>query len=413
MSNRTSNLLLYVLPGVMLVLLAVVVGSLSLSEAPEAPPIPQDEPTLQFAPGKGTLAGRVLLPDGEVFQGRAHVTVRVTRKTGNSSYSGGFDLACRQGEFRGEAESGIAFVTAYVDNYAAATVGPFENLAGGVIEDLEIVLSPGKPLNVAVVDPQGNPVADASLEGGAIVQGSAWTRLNAIGQEDGRYRFEHVNDSDFMIKVSAPGYEPQRVSLENPFEEPVVIELVKAQPTTGTVGDAAGNPLADVVLYELRPGLKPVLGRTNEQGQFESNELTQGDRYHGFLETPDGQRMRFDDLESGQTGLTFAFPPPRQLTVTVRGNLEQLQLADKKLIRINQHVAYTEGDSTDLRTQYDNVAYIIENETATLTFPGLIRSRIAFRVDGLPVSHEYDGVGDVHIYVDLDTATFEVNEDDE
>jgi protocatechuate 3,4-dioxygenase beta subunit len=151
-----------------------------------------------------------------------------------------------------------------------------ERLAEGVT--IDVVLEP-RPLLHGRVMSGGQPVADAALYlGGALVARSG---------ADGTFAHPVRTGADHHPGVLADGFvRAQLEYVEVPQEEPLVVELVPARTLTGTVVDAAGEPVAGVLVGPVDEDGDPLGGygdwyhgpslipaRTDEHGRFVLEEV--------------------------------------------------------------------------------------------------------------------------------------------
>ena len=138
----------------------------------------------------------------------------------------------------------------------------------------ETVLQRGVSLEGQVVNPDGQPVARASVALGSDRFGSRDPKVTT--DAEGRFRFPACKPQSLVITVQASRYAPQIVRHQagGADSEPLVIRLEPARTLRGQVVDAAGQPLADVhVAADTWRGHRSLNVRltTDREGRFHWN----------------------------------------------------------------------------------------------------------------------------------------------
>jgi protocatechuate 3,4-dioxygenase beta subunit len=151
----------------------------------------------------------------------------------------------------------------------------------GAVDLGTVVLHPGAEIAGTVTDPDGQPIADATVR--ITPDSPVAVRLSAAGEEerkvvtgaDGSFRLQDLAPGGpVSLKVWKTGYRPISQAVAMPTAEPVTIVLHPASKVAGRVLDEDGEPVsgARVVLIADQPGGRP--GRmlssapTDEQGSF-------------------------------------------------------------------------------------------------------------------------------------------------
>ncbi|TWT64065.1 carboxypeptidase regulatory-like domain-containing protein [Rubinisphaera italica] len=389
---------------------------------------PDKAPTVPYEEGTGRVKGKILLEDGSPNTNEVTVHYHSERRTKNSSSSrsgnGGnvtdtFDLEISSGDLE------LMFISS---DYAPAWLGPIENHADRVVEDLVVVLKPGGPLDISIFNQDGNPIHDANVYGYPYRNYSGGSHRKPKALEQGVYRFEHVNEVAYKVYVEADGYEPAELNLEHPNSIGTYeLELVRAEPTTGTVIDVENQPVtnAKILLYVREKVGKnssgthgwmgKEIGQTDAQGKFELTELSKQYEYYGIIEAPDKRRTLFTDLTAGLSGIVYELPPLRSLHVTLRGNLTQIkdryfrELKERHpYVKVDQRFKYESshgGTHGDLLYEYLPVE-IMESK-ASFVYHGIFTNKIEiqigpYRVDFNP--NDYADTGDLSLEFNLDTG---------
>ena len=186
-----------------------------------------------------------------------------------------------------------------------------------------IALQAGTAFEGRVVDPEGNPVAGASVQA-APSSGFSPGDLPADGEEpgreavtggDGAFSLLGFRDGETVsLRVSRRGFAARTVTrIETPLPEPLTVELTPAARIAGTVLDESGDPVAGAKLVLAEDsqedpkapsggGSWPV-AEVDSAGRFEMVDLAPG-RFRlsalasGYL--PDTRRDR--SQEGGRSG---------------------------------------------------------------------------------------------------------------
>lgn len=419
MSNRTSNLLLYYIPGLCFLALAIIIYVISTRDLTQSN---AEQVMTDYGRGSGIVSGQILAPDGSVCTTPVDFEYKSVRpnKTG-SSYMGSQLHGC-QGEYKLKAPSGDLWLIVASNDYAMTITGPIQNFANHQIKDADIQLEAGHPLQILVTDTRGNPIEDAHIQGGILFKRNCYFRQKPVPQTEGKYVFDHVGDIPYHIRVSAAGYETTTRKISDPHARTVRIELPDVRISSGRITDANGKPLSDVMI-KLQAHYRQtfvfadeVIGRSDENGEFELDNLAREELYFGYLEAPNGERTTFHDLTADQTGLNFQFPAARTLTGVITGDLSQLTADESSpVVKIDSNVMYTVKNAVEHASQNlsikDEIPIAINDNVGTFTFPGLLdEGQITLHIGGLQKFYDYDGVGNLHVEVDLDRSTFDIHE---
>ncbi|WP_296461871.1 hypothetical protein [Rubinisphaera sp.] len=389
---------------------------------------PAKPPTVPYEEGTGRVKGKILLEDGSPNTSEVSVHYHSERRTKNSSSSrsgnGGkvtdtFDLEISSGDLE------LMFVSS---DYAPAWLGPIENHADRVVEDLVVVLNPGVPLDISIINQDGNPINDANVYGYPYRNYSGGSHRKPKALEQGVYRFEHVNEVAYKVYVEADGYEPAELNLEHPESIGTYeLELVRAEPTTGTVIDVENQPIANAkFLLYMREKIEKAssgshswmgkeIGQTDTQGKFELTELSKQFEYHGIIEAPDKRRALFTNLSAGHTGIVYELPPLRSIHITLQGDLSQIKeryfrgLKERyPYLKVDQRFKIeTNRGGTHGEMMYEYLPLKKTESGTTVIYQGIFTNKIEiqigpYRVDFNP--NDYAETGDLSLEFNLDTG---------
>ncbi|MBR9800607.1 hypothetical protein GYB59_02420 [bacterium] len=418
MSNRTSNLLLYYIPGLCFLALGIIIYVTSTRDLTQSN---AEQVMTDYGRGSGIVSGQILAPDGSVCTTPVDFEFKSAQRNpyGGSS-SLGILPGC-MGEYKIIAPAGELWLIVAPNDYAMTIIGPIPNWAGGEKTGVDIQLEAGHPLQLYVTDTRGNPIEDADIQGGILLERDCYYRQQPVAQSDGKYVFEHVGDALFQIQVSAAGFETTTRKISDPHARAVRIELPDVFLSSGRVTDAEGNPLSDVKII-LRAHYQETftfphaeIGRTNEEGEFELDNLVREELYFGYLEAPNGARVTFHDLTADQTGLRFRFPAARTLTGVITGDLTKLNGKENApVVKIDSELTYKVENTVEHMTRMlylnEEIPVAINDDVGTFTFHGLLEGQTSLEIGGLKEEFDYDGAGNVHVEVDLDRGLFDIHE---
>jgi len=414
--DKSSRFFLIALPALMAIVVLITLAAISSNPPSQPTVVPvtttaAEEEKIIFAPGKGTISGVILTPDGQPNSVPVSLKYRSQRwlsKSRSQSHSGTLGSQITN-EFSVEVSSGHTTLIANAEGYATTWIGPFDVYADQTINDLEIVLDPGQPLTVTVQDPDGKPIPDAKLTGSSHIVRGYWGFQQAEHREAGVYEFPHVASAPYRIQGKAPNFEPTELKIEAPHDGPATLTMNYALPTTGLVLDATGQPVPDaklMLLYKYPDhyyGGKEI-SRTDSQGKFRLMDLVRKHRYYGVIEAPDGRSTKFENLQAGQTDLEFRILNQPQLTGTIHGELKQTNWQTRKRsVRIKQRILLPVEDRNDSFSYSSYTPVETEDDKQTFTFRGLLTTDWELIADD--VNYKHDGSqGNVHLDINLETG---------
>ena len=148
-------------------------------------------------------------------------------------------------------------------------------------DNIEIRLEPGGTLAGRVVDPDANPIADATVT--AMLRSSSWNapfRRDATRTDpEGRYEIKGLpRELAYSVTAQADGYGQTQVQTEIGDDAVPDIELQPANLTvTGVVVDTDGNGVKDVAVYAYGSGQQHRQARTGEDGRFTIDQVCAGE----------------------------------------------------------------------------------------------------------------------------------------
>ena len=393
-----------------------------------ATPVPATPADFLYEEGKGRLKGKIILEDGSPNTEKVQLSYDSKRVTGTSSSSYSASGPQVTDSFDLEAQSGETYLMFISSNYAPAWLGPLENHADGLIDDLVVVLKKGVPLDISLTDENGNPIIDANVNGFPILNDGGGQHIPFNATQAGVYRIENVNDLTYKIFVEADGFEPTSFKIENPDKVGLYNkELVKADPTSGTVIGADNQPVANAkfLLYVRAMVVGgntsgthcwsgKEIGVTDEQGKFELDDLMSDHEHSGIIEAPDKRRIPFTNLTAGSTGLVYEMPPQRTLHGKITGDLAQLHdrhfnefKENRPYVKVDQEYTYSYGSSNHSNNLHDYIPLDQQAAEATFACPGIFSEKVEvligpYRVEFNP--NDYASQGDLLLEFNLDNG---------
>ncbi|MEJ7640479.1 MAG: carboxypeptidase-like regulatory domain-containing protein, partial [Singulisphaera sp.] len=173
--------------------------------------------------GEAILKGTIRVPGGGPPPGPVPATA--ISRTGNGG--GVQTLGPLKARFSTGVHAGRVWLSVGPEGFAPKVVGPFDAKPGAIIEGIDIVLEPGFPARVRVVDEHGAAVARARVNGGLSVDGSAAYRAQGlITDGDGVAKIAHAARGGYRMSVQARGFQ---------VAEPVDVTLTPEGTTTLTL----------------------------------------------------------------------------------------------------------------------------------------------------------------------------------
>ena len=296
-----------------------------------------------------TLIGTVRTEDGRPLPARVHACSFIDNG-GNSTMAWIGDFGAT---FKTNVSPGVIWLRLNADGYGPAVAGPFNGRSGEVIDDLEIVLPLGFPVEFEVTDEDDKPVSGANVSAGYITSGGSSNALRAVSDELGRGVLPHVVEGDYFVSAKAPGFQDtgsDRVVIVR--GQPLRIALKRALLVTGQVVTADGQPIAGATLHQFvtRGGSRgsgnyihgPIgdrLATTDAEGRFVLDRLVSDRIYDVLVRHPQHGNRVHEGIRPGQSDLQLHLGPNFTLEGTLLGDLSSLpQQRGQPYINIHQTV---------------------------------------------------------------------------
>lgn len=316
-----------------------------------------------------TLKGMIQTFDGRPVP--AKTSLHAVSVVKNSTHS--ISLGTTSSTFEKNVPYGAIYVRVESEGYAPTFAGPFLPEANQPVLDVgTITLTQGFIGRVRVRSKDGKPIAHAELSGNIPMRGGypvhTWKT-----DDEGLAVFTNAADGGYSFTVVAPGYQWQRFEhVQLRPGEPTELTLAVAKPTTGTVVDQNGQPLANAEIRQYaRYSSGPysggsyvdgergrVLAHTNDSGRFVLDTLAD-DWQYCLLVSGGGHRFLQMDVVAGQE-LVLQVPEERVLRGKILGDLGRLEIEDgKPVVRCSQTTRF--GDHRSHRQSNTAPVTVAEN----------------------------------------------------
>ncbi|QDV20870.1 Regulatory protein BlaR1 [Gimesia panareensis] len=293
--------------------------------------------------------------------------------------------------FQGRFPAGPLILTYFPPNHAPVRLDVGTLKAGVPRNELKLILKPGHSHQLTILNEQGEPVPEAT-----VVIHPTWGESGSGPifplkvNEQGALTLQHLADTSYDVKVSAPGYEPrQSKKLPVKADGTSTITLKASQRTTGRILDEAGKPVAGITLY-----LKHQFGgqqsnsftgsgrgtfwgkpfsKTDQDGRYELTELTTGADYLFVIAAPDGRRAVLRDIQAGQDQ-DFVLPDRRDLRITFSKDfIQKYSIKNDSKVAVRQRVVCEPAEKTRyVELIGADVPIKLTESGGTAFFPGIV-----------------------------------------
>lgn len=286
----------------------------------------------------------------------ARLQLMAMSHSGNSSSSSALESPKDAGaEFRKTLEFSPCELrlAAYSPDRAAAVSPVVILLPGDPEKTVELVLTRGAGMEIAIRDEAGQPIPRAWLQRSDSITvrngSSSFGSQEQQADENGRLRLEHIGDADYALSILAPGF--QRLQLKRQFRQPTqytadapfVITLKSARATVARVLDGATmQPVADALVRlchrqsgssgmsyswssgEVTPNRWNDFGVTDATGRAVLDQLEDASTYT-FAIVAAGYGLKIMEVRPGQSEQTVTLSAPLSISGQVSGALERLR----------------------------------------------------------------------------------------
>ena len=239
--------------------------------------------------------------------------------------------------------------------YAPAAAGPFEVQSGQKIENVEIILQPGFPGQLRVLNSDGEPISNAFVSGNFVaVTGQSTANLNPSlirTNADGRTTIPlSTSDLTWRAAIRAAGYQKSQFDLRLQKDQSTEVVLKQATPVTIIVtssvddrpvsgvrafvtsehftrdGHSFGmlNPpphQSDPDEYEAKSAPLHAYGPSDKDGRLVLDSLADDTRYELLFQTPGYGEAELTDIDVSQPERTLQIAPAITVTGRIIGDL--------------------------------------------------------------------------------------------
>lgn len=302
-------------------------------------------------PENGSMSGVIELENGDPAKTRGWLYTDTTWSTGNGTSSEMKTQGRFKDKFAFQIHPGTVWIKYFAEGYAPAWIGPLDVAPGAKLENLKLVLKPGKAALLQIVSEDGKPVPRAKIMSLPFVGDNSNGPVLPLDADDkGECRLEHLADAPYTVRVTAPGYEPRRV-VNQPIkiDEPNVITMTPSLIASGVVFTADGKPAtgAKICFRHERAtnattnggsyGMGEVIATTDDEGRFKLDQLVRGSEYLYVVEGADKSRMIVRTVRAGVEGVQIRLPKDQNLQVKLVGDISQLPMRKgRRFISVRQ-----------------------------------------------------------------------------
>jgi beta-lactamase regulating signal transducer with metallopeptidase domain len=247
-----------------------------------------------------------------------------------------------EGKFSVEVQPGTIWLFFTGEDFAPSILGPFDARDGPVITDQVVKLKRGEVVPVFVKDAEGTPAEGVELGISVVVRGTGPGVGTFVTNEQGEAILTEIDESlNYLVSLRGPGFQTSRSTRPLRVGQPLHLTIDRAHPATGQVFGPSNEPLADVTLknfahqrlshdgtveFTHRDGIwGDVLATSNEEGQFQLDQLLDGHVYYLLIEHPDYAHQVFGPVRSGQANLAIQFESGFSIHGKVTGLAEVLE----------------------------------------------------------------------------------------
>lgn len=355
-------------------------------------------PRREYGPGdRITIVGTVRTEDGSDLPVKTSLGALTLRP----SLQGWNGVRIREGRFSNTLEYGQIYLRATVAGVPRGLFGPLTTAPGGVLSNLNLVISNGIPATVQVTAKDGKPVAGATVTGGYQHPADTGFPRSWKTDSDGKMNIPHWLGLPLNISVEAAHF--QYAEFPNVQLDPRRIhrlELLPSQPYQGrVVAHEGGSPVAGAeIRLCFRSGRYPVnmarfedakvIALTDADGAFELNTLPDSSSNTLVVQKPGFSPLIWRDVQPGHSGVTIPLQKQVMLRGRLTGDLSQLEgYPDNPVVQVRVRVQpFPDRDDMTVTTRAYPVA-IKEGEgsfSITDLFPGsfkLVAGRVKKQID--------------------------------
>ncbi len=243
------------------------------------------------------ITGIVRDPNGQPV---ARAAIRVFPRGQNvkdSDKEGRFEILCNPEQW-GNQEPQPVLVVRHIKRNLAAAVDIDENT-----KTLDVNMTPGIVFTGVVIDPNGEPIADAKIYVTLTISGHGMTidTADVTTDQEGQYEVKTIPaGQQYTVSTRVEGYYPSYVKVDaddavnNHLEIPLLKLKTADMNIAGIAVDANDRPLANVRIFVIEEGQQSPDRITDEQGRFTIDKLCAG-QVNIYARAKDGQTELYGD----------------------------------------------------------------------------------------------------------------------
>lgn len=369
-------------------------------------------------PKPGKISGTIVLEDGGPPKAKGWLqSVRKPPKESEkqsteTTYHGEF-----HDKFSITTGVGTVWIKYFAQGYAPAWAGPLEVAPGQTLETVRLVLSRGNKALLRIRSADAKPIAGAKILAMPLIGKRASGELRSLRtNEAGELTLEHVANTPYYVRVSAPGFEPLIVDeLAFVLDRAKEFTLAASQPATGTICDADGKPVqgakvrrreeqtADRRVRVSEEPMGEVVATTDAAGHFSIDQLIAGWKYVFLVEGPDGSRIAIRTLRAGIEGVQARLPRDQTLRLKIVGDLAQLpKRKGKPCVEIDQWIETGWDSNISIDGGAKPREVVPAEGGGVVEHPGLVSGTVQIHI--ADTVHTFDVVenGPTEVTIDLD-----------
>ncbi|MGA2324168.1 MAG: carboxypeptidase-like regulatory domain-containing protein [Sedimentisphaerales bacterium] len=287
------------------------------------------------------ITGIVRDPNGQPVARAAMRVFPWGQNAKDSDKEGKFEIL-RNPEQWGNQESQPVLVVRHVGRNLAAAVDIDEDT-----KTFDVNMTPGIVFTGAVIDPNGEPIADAKINVTLTISGHGMVidTADVTTDEEGQYEVKTIPAGrQYTVSARAEGYYPGYVKVDaddavnNRLEIKPLILKVADMNISGIVVDVNDKPVANARTFVIEEGQQSPDSITDEQGRFTIDKLCAG-QVNIYARAKDGQTELYGDAiaSAGDTDVTVEVAPSNAVRrPSSKIDSEQFEQAKKALATLAQ-----------------------------------------------------------------------------
>lgn len=291
---------------------------------------------------KMTISGIVRTRDGSPLRPQTLAHFNIVSRKGDLTTSQSLD---KEGRFSFQERFGTITASITSKDYAPVFHKPLSPDEEGKLPSIEIVVEPGYPSRLDIVDPDGKPISGAKVTGGYPREGGYSLNINLLSDDRGAATIANNAPIPVTLTCIADGFEPdrrERIVLKE--GESYRWQLKRSTPAQGTVIDAAtkkpivgariclGKESGDSMIgWTDWDGTNPM-AITDANGNFSLRALRSDTTYTFIVLHDDHRPTVAANVRAGDDAVNVLMDGEIKAAGTILGPLASLRTRDGKRI---------------------------------------------------------------------------------